>query len=487
MMEEQMCDIGLFGLGVMGRNFVLNMADHGFSVGVYNRTHEKTRKFMEEDVKDQNIRAGYTVKDFLSMLRPPRSVLISVPAGDPVDAVIDEITLGLDPGDLIVDTGNSHFSDTDRRYQTLTEKKWLFVGMGISGGEYGARHGPSLMPGGSREGYERIRSVMEASAAQVDGTPCVAYLGTGSAGHYVKMVHNGIEYGIMQLIAETYDLMKRGMDFDAERLHGVYDEWNQGELNSYLVEITSDIFLKHDAKTKKPLVDMILDHARQKGTGKWTSMEAMEHQVPTPTIQAGVGARDMSVSKEERKKASQTLEGPPPKDSPLDEGFVDQLKNALYVGMVGCYAQGMALLNKAGLNKAGLKQGGSAYEDSPDLETVATIWRGGCIIRAKMLEDIRNAYRQQPDLQNLLLDKAFSQALAARQADLRDVVSEAARLGIPAPALMNALAYYDGYRSERLPANLIMAQRDYFGAHRYERTDESGTFHTQWGESEVKE
>ena len=474
-MKEHMCDIGLFGLGVMGRNFVLNMADRGFSVGVYNRTDQKIRDFMEQDVKDRDIHAGYTVNDFLSLLRPPRSVLISVPAGDPVDAVIDEITLVLEPGDLIVDMGNSHFSDTDRRYQTLTQKRWHYLGMGISGGEYGARHGPSLMPGGSREGYERIRAVMEASSAQVDKTPCVAYLGEGSAGHYVKMVHNGIEYGIMQLIAETYDLMKRGMGFNVEQLHTVYDAWNQGELNSYLMEITSEIFLKNDEKTKNPLVDMILDHARQKGTGKWTSIEAMEQQVPAPTIHAGVGARDLSVYMEERKKASDTLQGPNGKDSHLDNRFVDQLKNALYIGMVGCYAQGMALLKQAGRNDT----------DAPDLETVATIWRGGCIIRAEMLEDIRRAYGRQPDLPNLLLDPRFSEALAARQEDLRHVVCTAARLGVPAPALMMSLAYYDGYRSERLPANLIMAQRDYFGAHRYERLDGSGTFHARWAESEV--
>lgn len=476
MMKEKMCNIGLFGLGVMGRNFVLNMADHGFSVAVYNRTHQKTREFMDRDVKERNIQAGYTVKEFLSLLRPPKAVLISVPAGDVVDSVIDEITLGLEQGELVVDMGNSHFGDTDRRYQALTEKGWLFLGMGISGGEYGARNGPSLMPGGSKVGYERIRAVMEASAARVDNAPCVAYLGEGSAGHYVKMVHNGIEYGIMQLIAETYDLMKRGMGFNVEQLHTVYDAWNQGELNSYLMEITSEIFLKIDEKTKNPLVDVILDHARQKGTGKWTSTEAMEQQVPAPTIHAGVEARDLSVYMEERKKASETLQAPDEKDPHLDKQFVDQLKNALYVGMVCCYAQGMNLLKRAGKN----------YEGAPDLETVATIWRGGCIIRAEMLEDIRNAYQHQPDLPSLLLDSRLSEALGARQKDLRNVVCTAARLGIPAPAMMTSLAYYDGYRSERLPANLIMAQRDYFGAHRYERMDESGTFHTQWTESEVK-
>ncbi len=311
----------MFGLGVMGGNFALNMADHGFSVGVYNRTKEKTRKFMENDVGDRKIRAAYTVADFISLLKRPRAILISVPAGDPVDEVIDEVTLGLESGDLVVDTGNSHFRDTDRRNQSLAKNGWLFMGMGISGGEYGARHGPSLMPGGSKEGYERIRPIVEAAAAQIDGTPCVAYLGPGSAGHYVKMVHNGIEYGIMQMIAETYDLMKRGMGFDAKQLHQVYHAWAQGELNSYLMEITSDIFLMEDEKTGKPLVDMILDQAKQKGTGKWTSVEASELQVPLPTIDMAVTARDMSGYKEERKIAAGILRGPDEGGPAIGEGL----------------------------------------------------------------------------------------------------------------------------------------------------------------------
>ncbi len=393
-----------------------------------------------------------------------------MPAGEPVDEVIDEVTLGLESGDLIVDTGNSHFRDTDRRNQSLAKNGWLFMGMGISGGEDGARHGPSLMPGGSKEGYERIRPIVEAAAAQIDGTPCVAYLGPGSAGHYVKMVHNGIEYGIMQMIAETYDLMKRGMGFDAKQLHQVYHAWAQGELNSYLMEITSDIFLMEDEKTGKPLVDMILDQAKQKGTGKWTSVEALELQVPLPTIDMAVTARDMSGYKEERKIAAGILRGPDKGGRQLGKAFIDKLEGALYAGMVSCYAQGMALLQRAG----------KAYDYGLNLETVATIWRGGCIIRAKLLEDIRKAYSLKPDLPNLLLDPALGKSVTARQGDLRDVVCTAAGLGIPAPGLMASLSYFDAYRSERLPANLLMAQRDYFGAHKYERIDSEGTFHTRW-------
>jgi len=472
-MEDKGCDVGMFGLGVMGRNFALNMADHGFSVGVFNRTTEKTRKFMDQSVGDRDIRAGYKVTDFLALLRRPRAVLISVPAGDPVDQVIDEIVLGLESGDLVVDTGNSHFSDTNRRAEAFAEKELLYLGMGISGGEYGARHGPSIMPGGVQKGYDRIKPIVEAAAAHVDHTPCVAYLGPGSAGHYVKMVHNGIEYGIMQLIAETYDLMQRGMGLNAEALHRVYGEWAQGELGSYLVEITSDIFLRKDEKTGKPLVDLILDQAKQKGTGKWTSIEALELQVPLSTIHTAVSARDMSGYKEERKRASEAYQRPHEGEK-LGSPFIQKLKDALYAGMVGCFAQGMALLHQAS----------RAYDYQLSLETVATIWRGGCIIRAGLLENIRKAYANRPDLPNLLLDPELGEAVAAREAGLREVVSTASRLGIPAPALMTSLSYLDAYRSERLPANLIMAQRDYFGAHRYERMDAEGTFHTQWTESE---
>jgi 6-phosphogluconate dehydrogenase len=474
-MEQKGCDIGLSGLGVMGRNFVLNMADHGFSVGVFNRTEEKTRKFMENEVGSRKIRPGYTVAEFVSLLKRPRAVLISVPAGDPVDQVIDEIVPELSSGDLIVDMGNSHFSDTDRRHRLLKDKGFLYMGMGISGGEYGARNGPSLMPGGSKEGYERIRPIVEAAAAQVGGNPCTAYLGPGSGGHYVKMVHNGIEYGLMQMIAETYDLMKRGMNHDARKLHQIYQKWSEGHLNGYLLEITSEIFLRNDAETGKPLVDVIFDRARQKGTGQWTSVEALTRQIPLPTIHAAVSARDISDYNKERTMAAKQFRGPLNAGQRPGEEFIDRLEGALYAGMVVCYAEGMALLDQAS----------RIYDYGFDLETVATIWRGGCIIRAWLLEDIRKAYAAQPHLPNLLLDTRLGGAVASRVADLREVVCTAARLGIPAPGLMAALSYFDAYRSERLPANLIMAQRDYFGAHRYERIDREGTFHTDWMEIEV--
>jgi len=475
-MNQNGCDIGLLGLGVMGRNFVLNMADHGFSVGVFNRTKEKTRKFMEKEVGDRQIQAGYTLAEFVSLLKSPRAVLISVPAGDPVDQVIDEIAPALSSGDLIVDMGNSHFSDTDRRDHSLTEKGLLYMGMGISGGEAGARNGPSLMPGGSKEGYERIRPIMEAASAQIDGTPCAAYLGPRSAGHYVKMVHNGIEYGLMQMIAETYDLMKRGMAYDAPKLHRVYQKWSKGDLNGYLMEITSEIFRQKDDLTGEPLVDVILDRARQKGTGEWTSLEALEHQVPLPGIHMAVTARDMSDYKKERALAAKRFYGALDGGPPLGDDFVDRLEGALYAGMVVCYAQGMALLDQVGRK----------YDYGLDLQRVATIWRGGCIIRARLLEDIREAYGAEPHLPNLLLDSRLGDAVEAKTGDLREVVCAAARSGIPAPGLMAALSYFDAYRSERLPANLIMAQRDYFGAHRYERIDKDGTYHTAWTEREVE-
>jgi 6-phosphogluconate dehydrogenase len=475
-MEQKGCDIGLLGLGVMGRNFVLNMADHGFSVGVFNRTTSKTREFMKQDVGDRQIQAGYAMAEFVSLLKLPRAVLISVPAGKPVDQVIDEIVPELSSGDLIVDMGNSHFSDTDRRGHLLTEKGLLYMGMGISGGESGARNGPSLMPGGSKEGYERIRPIVEAASAQTDGIPCAAYLGPGSAGHYVKMVHNGIEYGLMQLIAETYDLMKRGMGYEAQKLHQVYQKWSEGDLNGYLMEITSEIFRQKDDLTGEPLVEMILDRARQKGTGEWTSLEALEHQVPLPSIHMAVTARDMSDYKKERTLAAKRLRGPHDAGPPLGEDFVDRLEGALYAGMVVCYAQGMALLDQVGRN----------YGYGLDLQTIATIWRGGCIIRARLLEDIREAYAAEPHLPNLLLNSRLGGAVEAKTGDLREAVCLAARSGIPAPGLMAALSYFDAYRSERLPANLIMAQRDYFGAHRYERVDREGTYHTAWTEREVE-
>jgi len=469
-MSQPGCDLGLIGLGVMGRNFVLNLADHGFAVAVYNRTAQKTREFMATEVGPRDIRAGYSLQEFAGLLKKPRAIIMLVSAGQPVDAVIREVMPFLEAGDLLIDSGNSHFTDTNRRAKQVAGKGLLYMGMGISGGQAGARHGPSLMPGGPKAGYERIRPMMEAAAAKVNGAPCVAYLGPGSAGDYVKMVHNGIEYGFMELIAETYDLLKRGLGLTPGEIKDIYEGWNRSELNSFLVGITAAILGRQDEGSGQPLVEVILDQAKQKGTGMWTSWDAMDLQVGTPTIDVAVMMRDLSGCKAERQAASQVLQGPRLVFGGDRERFLAKLKNALYAGMIVTYAQGLALLRKAS----------EAYGYGLDLEAVARLWRGGCIIRAALLEDIRAAFRNWPDLPNLLLDPHLGQEFMARQTDLRDVVGAAAELGLPAPALMVSLAYFDAYRSARLPANLIQAQRDFFGAHTYERVDAPGAFHTAW-------
>jgi 6-phosphogluconate dehydrogenase len=470
LMKNQGCEIGLIGLGVMGRNFVLNMADHGFSVAVYNRTTEKTEQFIKHQVGRRDIRPGYNLGEFTGLLRQPRAVIILVSAGPAVDAVIEELLPQLEPGDLIIDGGNSHFPDTERRGKALADQGFLFMGMGISGGELGARFGPSLMPGGPREGYERIRAVLEASAAQVNGDPCVAYLGPGSAGHYVKMIHNGIEYGLEQLLAEAYDLLKLGVGLTNDELGAVFSGWNEAELHSYLVEITAKIFPKEDAKTGQRLVDVILDIARQKGTGIWTSQDAKDLRVPIPTIDLAVSMRCLSEFKEEREIASRRLTGPAPASTEDREAIIVQIKNALYAATIITYAQGLALLRRASTSRT--------Y--NLDLEAVARIWRGGCIIRAALLEDMRTAYKKKPDLPNLMLDDHLGQEVMNRQADWRATVRNAVEWGLPVPGLAVSLAYYDAYRRARLPANLTQAQRDFFGAHTYERIDAPGTFHTEW-------
>jgi len=469
-MSNQGCDIGLIGLGTMGRNFVLNMADHGFSVAVYNRTTEKTKDFMETEAGSRAIKAGYDLKEFVGLLKRPRALIMLVAAGDPVDAVIRELVPLLTAGDLIIDGGNSHFTDTNRRGKFLSGKNLQFMGMGISGGEAGARFGPSLMPGGSQEMYDRVGPILEAASAHVNGDPCVTYLGPGSAGHYVKMVHNGIEYGLMELIVETYDLMKRALGLTPKDFALIYDAWNRAELNSYLMEITAKIFTRKDDRSDKFLVDIILDKAKQKGTGMWTSWDAMDLQTGTPTIDVAVVMRDLSGYKEERLAAVQVLGGPAQTFTGDKERFIGQLRNALYASMIATYAQGMALLHKAS----------ETYAYDLDLEAVARIWRGGCIIRAALLEDIRNAYKAKPDLANLLMDPHLGKEFLRREEDLREVVKVAATLGLPAPALMVTLGYFDAYRSAVLPANLIQAQRDFFGAHQYERLDTPGSFHTEW-------
>ena len=466
---QQQYEIGMVGLGVMGRNFLLNMADHGHSVAGYDKDAAKVAALRQE-AENRDIRGAADIKEFIALLRKPRAIMMLVPAGAPVDSVIKDLLPHLDQGDLIIDAGNSYFKDTDLRARNLTGKGIQFLGVGVSGGEEGARHGPSIMPGGPKEAYERVRPIFEAAAAKANGAPCVTWLGPGSAGHFVKMVHNGIEYGVMQLIAETYDLMKRGLGLNDDELRDVYAAWNQGELNSYLVEITGHIFSRRDEKTGKRLVDEILDVARQKGTGMWTSQSAMELQVPIPTIDLAVAMRDLSVFAKEREQASAIYQRSQQRFTGDHDTFLRQLSRALYAGMIIIYAQGMALLVAAS----------DKYEYHLDLEAVARIWRGGCIIRAALLEDICAAFHAQRDLPNLLLDPTLSRKVMEHQEDLRQVVCRAAELGIPAPGLMVSLGYLDAYRSAWLPANLIQAQRDYFGAHTYERSDAKGTFHTEW-------
>jgi 6-phosphogluconate dehydrogenase len=468
-MAKKEYEIGMIGLGVMGRNLVLNMADHGFSVAGYDKDLDKVN-ILQQDAGDRPIQGAKSMEEFIGLLKKPRAVMMLVPAGAPVDSVINDVLPHLEKGDLIIDGGNSHYIDTDRRAKAMDEKGFAYLGVGISGGESGARHGPSMMPGGHEKAYQRVHKIFEAAAAHVNGDPCVVYLGPGSAGHYVKMVHNGIEYGIMQLISETYDLMKRGFGFDEQKLHEIYAKWNQHELNGYLMEITAAIFEKKDEKTGKFLVDMILDEAKQKGTGMWTSQDAMDLQIPVLTIDAAVGMRNMSAEKGLRESAEKTLSGPQISSENDPETFVEHLRKALYMAMIITYSQGMAQLKKAS----------DAYNYNLDLEAVARIWRGGCIIRAGLLEMIRHAYKSNPDLKHLLLDPDFSKVVNQNQADLRNVVQLAADLGIPAPGLMTALGYFDAIRSGWLPANLIQAQRDYFGAHTYERVDEKGIFHTEW-------
>jgi len=466
---QQQYEIGMVGLGVMGRNFVLNMADHDFSVAGYDKDQTKVEALKRESA-GHKICGAANVVDFVARLRQPRAVMMLVPAGAPVDSVIKDLLPHLEKDDLIIDAGNSYFKDTDLRASNLAAKGIQFLGVGVSGGEEGARYGPSIMPGGPKEAYERVRPIFEAAAAKVNGDPCVTYLGPGSCGHFVKMVHNGIEYGIMQLIAETYDLMKRGLGMNDDEVHEVYGLWNKGELNGYLVEITGQIFSKPDEQTGKRLIDEVLDVAKQTGTGMWTSQSAMELQVPTPTIDLAVALRDLSGLAKEREQAGAIYQHPVRHFNGIRATFLTQLGRALFAGLITTYAQGLALLAVAS----------AKYKYQLDLGTVARIWRGGCIIRAALLEDICTAFRAKRDLPNLLLDTNLSRKLMEHQEDLRKSVGVASEMGIPAPGLMVSLGYFDAYRSAWLPANLVQAQRDYFGSHTYERIDAKGTFHTDW-------
>ena len=468
-MDTGLHELGMIGLGVMGRNMLLNMADHGFPVVGYDKDASQVEA-LQKEAAASDIHAVANIRDFIRLLRRPRAIMMLVPAGPPVDSVIGDLLPHLEKGDLIIDAGNSYFKDTNLRARNLTERGIQFLGVGVSGGEEGARHGPSIMPGGPKEAYERVRLLLEAISARVSGDACVVYLGPGSAGHFVKMVHNGIEYAVMQLLAETYDLMKRGLGMSDDEMRDVYGAWNQGELNAYLIEITSRIFSKVDESTGKRLIDEILDVAKQKGTGMWTSQSAMELQVPIPTIDLAVAMRDMSVFEKQRETASEIFKRPIPAFAGDRKTFLDQLGHALHAAMIIVYTQGMAVLAAAS----------DKYQYHLDLEAVARIWRGGCIIRAALLEDIRMAYRSQPDLSNLLLAPELAKKVMANEEDLRRVACAAIAMGLPTPCFVTALAYFDGYRSAWLPANLIQAQRDYFGAHSYERIDGKGTFHTDW-------
>ncbi|QNL50609.1 NADP-dependent phosphogluconate dehydrogenase [Olivibacter sp. SDN3] len=466
-------DFGIVGLGVMGRNLLLNMADHHFAVAGLDLDPAKASSLEQEAAHGHQVKGTTSPEEFVGLLKKPRAIMLLVPAGPPVDAAIQTLLPYLAEGDIVIDGGNTYFPDTDRRVKALAEQHIHFFGMGISGGEKGARFGPSMMPGGNKEAYERLRPIFESIAAKVDGVPCVAYLGNGSAGNYVKMVHNGIEYAIMQLIAETYDLLKRGFSFNDDQIQQTFEDWNRGELQSFLIEITAAVLKRNDDDTGQRLINLISDRARSKGTGKWTSQNAMDLQVPIPAIDAAVIMRDLSTYKEERVQAAQRLPWQADTKASLanpHSEVQEKLKNAFYFAMITIYAQGMAQLHVAS----------TVYNYGLNLEEVAKIWRGGCIIRARCLEDFRQAYTREASLPNLLLDEEIAHTLLDRQAHIRTVVKDAVDLGIPIPVFMASLAYFDAYRSAVLPTNLIQAQRDYFGAHLYERTDKDGIFHTHW-------
>ena len=464
---------GVIGLAVMGENLALNVESRGFPIAVYNRTAAKTEKFMEVRGKGKDIKAAYSIEEFVQILERPRNILVMVKAGRPVDAVIDQLKPLLDEGDTIIDGGNSLYNDTERRTKDLESSGFGFVGMGVSGGEEGALKGPSLMPGGTEAGYRDLEPILTKIAAQVDDGPCVTFIGSGGAGHYVKMVHNGIEYGDMQLIAEAYDLMKNALDLTGDELEKVFSEWNRtDELDSFLIEITADIFSNTDPKTNKPLVDSILDAAGQKGTGRWTVVSSLELGVPIPTIYAAVNARVMSSYKEERVAASKEITGPTAKYEGDKQEFINQVRDALYCSKMCSYAQGMVLLSEASKH----------FNFNLDLAEIARIWKGGCIIQAGFLDKIKNAFNEKPDLANLLLAPEFKQSILDRQDAWREVLATANKLGIAVPAFSSSLDYFDSYRRASLPQNLTQAQRDYFGAHTYERVDRPrGEFvHTEW-------
>lgn len=473
-MSDSHFDFGMIGLGVMGRNFLLNMADHGFSVVGLDKDNQKALSLEKEATAGTTVKGVTNAKDFISALKKPRCIMMLVPAGKPVDSVIEEFLPMLDKGDILIDGGNSHYTDTIKRIHYLKDKGFHFMGMGVSGGEKGARFGPSIMPGGDMEAWETVQPMLEAVSAKVKGSPCVAYLGKDAAGHYVKMVHNGIEYAIMQLIGETYLLMHQGLGLNNDQLHGIFKQWNEGNLQSYLIEITRDIFMQQDDKTNNRLVDMILDEAGAKGTGMWTSQDAMSLHYPIPCIDIAVSMRDLSVYKEERTKA-ESIYGDPHQTLSVDRNdFISQLHDALYFAVINCYAQGLGMIQK----------GSAALDMEIPLSEVVRIWRGGCIIRSVLLDKFYDIYTQDKTLPNILLSDFVAKELQNNVKQTRSVIAMSVNAGYPVPGLSASLNYFDAYRRKHLPVNLLQAQRDYFGSHTYQRIDEPGIFHTEWKESE---
>ena len=471
-MQPESCDIALIGLAVMGQNLVLNMNDHGYKVAVFNRTVSKVDDFLNNEAKGTKVVGAHSIPELVQALKKPRRIMLMVKAGETVDQMIDSLVPHLEKGDILIDGGNSHYPDTNRRTKTLAEKGILFIGTGVSGGEEGARNGPSIMPGGNPAAWPYVKEIFQSIAAKVeDGTPCCDWVGENGAGHYVKMVHNGIEYGDMQLICEAYQLLKDGLGLSAGELHKVFAEWNKGELDSYLIEITAQIFTKND-DDGAPIVDKILDTAGQKGTGKWTGISALDTGTPVTLIGEAVFARCLSAMKEERVAAAKVLTGPkiaPPADRNV---FIEDTRRALYCSKMISYAQGYMLLREAAKEEGwNLNFGG-----------IALMWRGGCIIRSRFLGKIKEAYDKNPHLSNLLLDDFFNQTLNGYQASWRSAIVQAIQYGVPTPAFSTALSFFDGYRTARLPANLLQAQRDFFGAHTYERVDKprGQFFHTNW-------
>jgi 6-phosphogluconate dehydrogenase len=464
--------IGVTGLAVMGANLARNIASRGVPVAVHNRTTAKTTQFMEDYGHEGDFTGAESTEDFVNALEKPRRIIVMVKAGKPVDGVIEELTPLLDEGDIIIDAGNSHFPDTVRRTAECAENGIRFMGVGVSGGEEGALLGPSIMPGGDPEAYAEVEDVFTSIAAVVDGTPCCVHVGPGGAGHYVKMVHNGIEYADIQLIAEAYDLLTRVAGLDAPAIGKIFEEWNTGDLESFLIEITGKVLAKTDEKTGRPLVDVIVDQAGQKGTGTWTAIDALGLGIPLTGITEAVFARGLSALRDERKKASATLAGPSPEGKEDRTDLVEDIRQALYASKVVAYAQGFAQMRAASLENGW----------DLDLGAMATIWRGGCIIRAQFLNRIRDAYAEHPDLDNLLMVPYFTEAVANAQDAWRRVVVTATEQGVAIPAFSSSLSYYDGYRTERGPANLIQGLRDFFGAHTYKRIDGEGSFHTRWSQ-----